>query len=757
MSAADSTENTSRFLKTKVKSTHIYSRYIRNYIRMLIVLFAYFNTNGLQGQEVLSRIEGKIVSENNAEPIAQVLIFLDPIQRVAESDEQGNFAFPDVDAGIYHLHTQRVGYYDLAPEQEITVGAGEQQVINLSLREFVFSWTDAITVTATRSEKTTLEIPYATDVISGEQYSGQAILNISEALNGLRGTFIKDYGSIGALKTISLRGSSAEQVLVLLDGQRINNSQTGQVDLSTLSLEGIERVEVLRGGSSAIYGADAVGGVVNLVTANTAKKSGVNASLNALIGSFGTESITAGLGFKRNWFAGSFGFNQMRSEGDFSYKDVNGQSVKRENNDVSARDIFADIRFDLGNTLIAKNLQVYYKHYTAEKGSPGSLKYASTQARQDESSQRLHAMLEGKLFNVLHHYQLKAFLHRDKYNYDDPGAWIPVHEKNQTVTAGTEIVIRSVLSRSNTLTYGTGARENELESNQLPVNHKRQVYHGFIQDEIGLDFSRSLLPLTLNIIPALRFDHYSDFGSNWSPKIGTVIFWGSEKHLALKINAGQSFRAPTFNELYWPEDMWVKGNAQLNPESGFDWDAGINVRFPDFFNFGFDLVYFDGRMKDLIQWQLIDTIYMPQNITKSRNKGIEIGASLQLFKQMLDLSLNYTGLNARNLSDDPTVRNKYLPYRAESTLNSSLNFHYGPFSAGYDFRYAGKRFADEKNDIPVDSYNLSDVHFRLKLDFSGWQPMLNLQIRNIFNANYQIIADQPSPGREYRLNLGIAY
>ncbi|MCK4755012.1 MAG: TonB-dependent receptor, partial [Calditrichia bacterium] len=205
-------------------------------------------------------------------------------------------------------------------------------------------------------------------------------------------------------------------------------------------------------------------------------------------------------------------------------------------------------------------------------------------------------------------------------------------------------------------------------------------------------------------------------------------------------------------------DTWSSGNPELKPESGFDWDLGINFRIPVLNHFSFDVIYFDIRMKDLIQWQSINLIYMPVNVNKTRNKGLEINSSIQLIDNMLDLTGNYTYLDARNKSDDE-LNGKYLVYRAPHSFNLTLNWQWRFLSLNYDYRYIGKRYSDQNNtpEFELDPYEVSDLTFVFTKKYSKWQPVLSFQIKNIFDKRYEIIRLYPLPGREFRINLGVTY
>ncbi len=705
-----------------------------------------------------TRIYGQVLDKSNGIPVENTLIFLEPGNHFAESDEKGNYEISDISPGSYQIVIQRVGY-DLTMDQRIELSSDEVKRIDLYLSEKIYSISDAIIITATRGKSTSMEVPQSTDIISPERILIVSPLNVSEVLQNIQGMYIKDYGGFSALKSISLRGSSAAQVLIMLNGQRLNDPQTGEIDLSTLPLEGIERVEILRGGSSAIYGADAVGGVVNMITGKKQKSNGLDASLKFFDGSFNTNLYNGSVGYVNNWMKGSMGIKRVHSKGDFTFNDSLGNEIQRENNDMSSSTVFSEFKFEFGDSSYKSHLDLNYRYFTSERGAPGSIEFPSLTARQWDTYQHFQTMLRGKLFNILNSYQINGFWHWNKSRFEETEGFFAVDARNKSGNYGLETHARSVITPHHALTYGIGLRNEWMMSNQFSNDHNRKVYYLFIQNESNFDSKIGKFPLTIEVIPAIRLDKYSDFGSRWSPKIGSGFNFGSEWQTTLKLNAGWSYRTPTFNQLYWPKSAWSSGNPDLKPESGFDWDLGLNTRYPKFFNLGFDIVYFDIRMKDLIQWQTDSQFFsMPVNVDKARNRGVEIKSSLQILQDLVNINTNYTYLDARNQSDSG-LYNKFLVYRSRHSFNSTLKLIWKSLIVGLDYRYVGSRYTDEENNpkFELNPYDLLDFTIRFKPIYSKLQPTLVFQIKNIFNEQNDIIKNYPVPGREFRLSLEITY
>jgi len=160
-------------------------------------------------------------------------------------------------------------------------------------------------------------------------------------------------------------------------------------------------------------------------------------------------------------------------------------------------------------------------------------------------------------------------------------------------------------------------------------------------------------------------------------------------------------------------------------------------------------------MSDLILWQSVGQIWMPLNVSKARNQGIESSLAIEPIRRWLNLSMNYTFLDARNLSDEPNTYDKILVYRPKHSLNISVSSNWSVFTLKYDFQYIGQRYTNPANTLYLEAYQTSDLVLSARLHYQDWQPQLSFQIRNIFDEQYEIIRYQPIPGREFRFTIGI--
>ena len=471
-----------------------------NLFSIIFVLIWYIPLQGQEPAPVGAGLCGNIINAGTTAPVAGAGVFLEPGNHFSESDDQGFFQFGRLVPGVYHLLVQRLGYSPFR-RQSIQLRAGEKKSVTIELKEKILEAADTISVTARRNPYTTMEIPYSRDLVTRAQLEQSRPLNLAEALQIIPGTFIKDYGSLGSLKTISLRGSGAEQVIVMLDGLKLNDPQTGQIDLSTLRIDGIESIEILRGGNSALYGADAVGGVVNIISKKD-KTTGLKGFIDLISGSFHTASLTSELDLTHDWFSGSVGFRRLYSRGDFLYNDQQGKEVNQTNNDISANNVYANFNIRLQPKPAPLNLNLAYRFYQAQRGVPGTMELPSPTTRQWDTNQQFQAQLKGNIFNPLNTFHIHAGGINNRFKYESTDGLVPVDSRLSSGTTEFEIGMETILSPGNSLSYGLGLKYDWHENQSISNGHERRTGFAYLQDEATIPLHLFDTRLSFTLIPS---------------------------------------------------------------------------------------------------------------------------------------------------------------------------------------------------------------------------------------------------------------
>jgi outer membrane receptor for ferrienterochelin and colicins len=699
-------------------------------------------------------VTGTITDANTGEPLPQACVLLQKTHYGAAADLEGEFIIYSVPPGTYDAVASLLGY---ASKRNVTVEvtAGEETVVNFELTPG-FLHSEDVTVTATRGPSLIQDVPSSVNVIDMELVRRENPQNISEVLDDVQGVFIKDYGGIGGQKSISLRGSSSEQVLVLLDGQRLNKAQSGGVDLSTISLEGVEKIEVVRGGNSALYGADAVGGVINIITKKQEDEVGLRGRVELMAGSFSSYTGETSLKLLRKTYSAEVSIRQLTSEGDYEYTDRLGVVKNRINNDVLSRDLFSRLSLKLGTDVVPRDLDLSYRFSTSDRGSPGDITNVYPNSRIKNRTHQVNTSFNGPFLGPLNNLNIQTYAHFNYYHYDNPDLITPVDDEYRSGTFGGEVQYRQVLTPDLSLTYGGGGRHEWIRSDSFDGSPVRSSSFGYLQGESKFypDFVPGLQ--SISFIPAGRVDSYSDFGVNASPKIGAVLNFFERYSTALKANAGLSYRAPTFNDLYWPEDAFAIGNPDLEPEHGVDWDVGVRMQWPVWNGISAEATYFHNRMDNLIIWQEgagAGGKWAPANVTNALLRGVESSFTMHPIQDLMTLRANYTYLEASDLDRDLP-----LVYRPRDTINGTVTFSWHGAALSYSQSYVSRRYYNPNNDLLwLDPYRVSDVTLSYRTRIWGEAASISMQAKNLFDEEFQIINHQPVPGREYRVTIGLTF
>lgn len=570
---------------------------------------------------------------------------------------------------------------------------------------------EEVVVTATRIEESVEDIAQDVTVITKKQIESGSYGNISEVVRTVAGLNLFEYGNHGASASVSLRGSTSEQVLILIDGKRLNKPGDGQVDLNTLPipLENIERVEILRGASSALYGADAIGGVINIITRIPDKPT---IRLSASYGRFVTRDLSLNTSRK----IGNAGFylslSKEASEGFRTNSKYDIDAVNTKFTYDFSKDIHADFNID-------------YSHKDA--GSPGSTAWQTPFATQTDEN-----LLTGITLKIKDA-ALKLYSHNSKIRYINPGSEDNTHKNNVN---GLDLQQSISIGTSNLLTGGFELLEEDIDSrdNLNSANsvgkHSRTRKGIFLQDEISL-FEKTLLTL------GARYDDIAST-SRISPKASYLIKLPEQVNVSF--SAGKGFRVPTMNALFWPDTGWAAGNPNLKPEKSTEYEGSIQKFFGNTGNV--KLVAFEKKSKDLIQWQETSPWrWTPVNVTRARVRGLEAEGSLHL--KASDMGISYTFLDTKDMETHQKIR-----YTSRHQLKGTTAVYPRKgMTAALEVSYV-TNYVVRQGDPRC--YFLLDGKISQKIKMSdNISGELFITGKNILDRQFQTVKDYPMPPRQF--------
>ncbi|MBI4834918.1 MAG: TonB-dependent receptor [Planctomycetes bacterium] len=510
---------------------------------------------------------------------------------------------------------------------------------------------EEIVVTATREEKPLKDAPGAITLIKQSEIEGKNTLDITNALAYSPGAKILRYGSLGSNATIHLRGLYSQHTLVMVDDRIINAPSSGGADLSFLSADNVERIEIMRGAASSLYGGNAVAGVINIITKNPSGQP--KSYLNTLYGSYDT-SITQ---FSDSRSFGGFGYifngNYKSSQGhrDNSAYYSNDSHLKMNYKWADEMKLSLDIganegKNDLPGTRPAKDPALR----TASQKTFGDSKISTSRDSGESAKSYLNLV-----FNI-GHFKVKQYgNYWDDINHQE---WISVgahytrNSNYRSATYGTEIIADLDYSYINHWTAGLsagGARykihDDEVNLQTVTLteskwNARRGNYAAFAQNEIKLD----------NILFTIggRWDNPTDFATQLTGK-GNIL-WHINETTSMRVSGGSSYRAPSLNDLNWPKDAFSEGNPELQPEKGKTYEAGIKHELKPV-ALVTELTIFRQNLKNMIAWAPTGSMgpwgnrWHPSNLNTAWITGLELGVTYRQIKN-ITFNLNYTFLDA---------------------------------------------------------------------------------------------------------------
>jgi len=575
---------------------------------------------------------------------------------------------------------------------------------------------EEIVVTASKVEQLYRYSTQNISIIEKEDIESSGAAEISEILDLLPSVDILEYGSTGSTRSVHTRGASASQVLTLIDGRPVNTPRDGETDFNQISLSNIERIEVLRGPASSIYGASAVGGVINIITKQGREK--METSLLSKFGSFNTKQLSLTHGYKIKDFNYFIAYDYLTSHG------------HRDNSDYLSNNINTRFGYQINDD---NSLSLSSGYYNSEVGTPGRLSNIDLDDRQESFKKYVDLTYKGKLFEG-QDITLKLFSNFDRLEFIE--TFNPLDKStHQTKIYGLDTQISQTFFDIFRSSIGVDYQAHRLNSS-TSNKHSYNLKGAYFESEVDL-FDASSLKF------GARWDDYSNFGDRISPST-SLNFWLFDK-IKVHALAAKSFRAPTFNDLYWPREDWgiwggVEGNQNLGPEKAISYEAGVSGYFLQ--NFKTNLTFFTTKFDNLIEWTVDNAWWWrPENLSSATIKGAELETEFALSQQM-KANFNYTYLESKDKNTK-----KWLIYRPRHLYKLKLMYSLTPKQElGLNAIYKTKRFSNAANTTFLEHAFVMNLNYSYKInDFMKFVA----EAKNIFDRHYQEERDYSMPGRAF--------
>jgi len=576
---------------------------------------------------------------------------------------------------------------------------------------------DSVVVTATLTPEEERELGSATTVITREWIEASGARNVAEVLRQVPGLDVARQGSDGSLVSAFLRGANSPHVLVLMDGARLNSPYFSGYDFSVLTTENVERIEIVRGPFSALYGSDAIGGVIHVFTRPATAGFSGRAQLEG--GGDGQRRASA----YASGGAGSFG-----AAGSYSHDESDGErrnsDWKQDAGSLRLEGTWGDrLRVALEGSLV-----------DADVGVPGPVGRESPRARQTSREERLQLPIS---FRPLEGHDATLLFARvaSERTYDDPDAGFESRSRPTTWQARLSDSFRS--GGHELTTFGSWERWQVDDRSNFGValdDDRSTVWGMGLQDSVSLGGGAV-------VTAGLRYDHHSDFGRAWSPR-GTIAWVDPNARWKLRLSGGSAFRAPSVGELFYP----FGGNPDLRPERVTSWEAGVERYLA---GGRVEVSVFWNEFRNLIVYDFASSLN--ENVGRARTRGVEV-AWRQRVTDRVEVDAAYTWLDAED-----RVTGEDLLRRPRHRASMSAAWHATPrLTVSPRALFVGRRLdADPVNggheDLP--SYVRLDLFARY--DLGRVAPYARLE--NATDKSYEEVDGYPAPGQRWAAGVEVRF
>lgn len=571
---------------------------------------------------------------------------------------------------------------------------------------------DPIIVTATRVAQTADETLASVTVITRAQIERSQAASLSELLQGMAGIETVSQGTGGNLTSLYLRGTNPGHVTVLVDGIRMGSVTTGTVAWEFLPLAQVERIEISRGPHSALYGSEAIGGVIQIFTRRGEGPFRHGASITGGRYNTGEVAVDLGGGSDRQWISARLAHNWT---GGFDARQPTvefGTPLDEDGNDNTSASLQLGHRFANGSEIEFNGLH-----------AAGYTEYDGNYSNEDEFVQQAIGLTLRT--SPLENWDLttsagRSLDKRDSFLSSNPG----VHDKFNTERRTFSLQNDFFLTDDHVISAGYDFHDDRVDSTTVYNETSRKTQALFVQYR-GETGRQSLLA-------RLRPVDDEQFGSYTTGNIA----WGYQLRENTRLTAayGTAFKAPTFNDLYYPGFS----NPNLQPEESDTVEVGVSAQAGAV---DWDVRAFHTRIDNLIVFDISTSL--PGNVNKAVIDGLEATISGNLLGW--DTSAALTLLNP---TDDATGNT--LPRRAKRGLRIDVDRQFDKAGTGATLIAQSDRFDDSGNTVRVAGFGILNLRASWQLD-----RRLTLQGRvdNAFDKNYETVATYNTPGRSLFVTL----
>ncbi len=574
-------------------------------------------------------------------------------------------------------------------------------------------------------------------IISAEEMKNTPAISINEILVQYAGIDIRQRGPNGVQADVGIRGSTFDQVLVLLNGVRMSDPQTGHHSLNIpVDISAVERIEVIKGAGARVYGQNALAGVINIITKNP---DDTFVSIRAVGGDFNLSDFTVVTGFQGKNSKNLISINNSASTG------------YQFNTDYNITNVFMSSEINLNKRSINKRKDpedlwkrklVVMGGFTERKFGANGF-YSSPDFR-DQYEEIQTSVASAKLSfykSYKTQYNVSAYWRRNQDEYVflrfQPEVFRNMHINN---TGGVNFNMKNNNKLGQT-GFGIDISQVWIQSNNLG-NRERKIQTAFLEHKF------SLLKNKFTVTPGLQASYFSDFDGVVLP--GIDLNYQVTNDINLFGNAGYTYRIPTYTDLYYIGRTNI-GNPNLNPEVALSYEAGARYYTK---NITLQASYFVREGNNVIDWTRPDATspWQPNNLIKLNTNGIDVDGQVKISSLIpigpplaINLNFGYTYLDQESTVDNGLL-SLYALENLKNQFTSGLSFCYAEkVSLSFNYRYSDR--------VNLDDYSIVDT----KLAFDNGKLLVYGEISNLLDQKYKETNLVIMPGRWFRIGVGYTF
>ncbi len=567
--------------------------------------------------------------------------------------------------------------------------------------------------------------------------------NLSDLLTDESSLFIKSYGT-GTLATSSFRGGSANHTAVLWNGFNINSPMNGQLDLSLVPVSFSDAISVQHGGTSALWGSGAVGGVIHLNNVPEFNK-GLITKINLSGGSFKDFNQQISLKWSKKRFISSIRIFNSKAKNDFEYTNIYSPekvNVTQTNAEIKNYGLSSE------NFLLLKEnqkLNLFFWYQFTDRNIPPTMLQLTSKSNQKDNIYRITSEWMYERRKALTY--IRAAYFDESLIFSDGIYFYSSANRSQSIITESETKInlhtRHLINIGINNTFVSAIApgySHKPEQNRTALfssylfSSKNEKFHtnvSFRQETSENKF----VPFTYSI------------GSDYH-----LIKW-----LSMKMNFSKVYRIPTFNDLYWNPG----GNPDLLPESGFSEETGLKLNLENQkIALKSDVTVFSRKMENWIIWLPGISYWSPQNIMNVWSRGMETNSMLavKFNKAKISFSVltNYVvSTNQRAKSANDASVDKQLIYVPMYSGHAKISIEYKGFVMAYRHNYTGYRYTTTDNTQSLPPFYLGSFYLSYKMKLNNSTGNIFFQANNVWNEPYQVILNRAMPQQNF--NSGISF